>query len=70
MKKIVFYCGVEGDILENAYVRNGQEYLGMTDAERVAALSGVIALLTQELEFVAGRISGPCIAADCQSPAQ
>lgn len=70
MKKIVFYCGVEGDHFENAYVRNGREYIAMTDVERLAALSGIIALLTQELEFVAGRISASCFEADCQSPVQ
>jgi hypothetical protein len=58
MKKIVFYCGVRGDNFEYAYVRNGREYLAMTDAQRLAALTGIIAELTQEMEFVAGRISG------------
>jgi hypothetical protein len=70
MKKIVFYCGVEGDQSDCAYVRNGREYIAMTDVERLAALSGIIALLTQELEFVASRISAPCISVDCQSPVQ
>jgi hypothetical protein len=58
MKKIVFYCGVEGDNFEHAYVRNGREYIAMTSAERLAALAGIIAELTQEMEFVAGQISG------------
>jgi hypothetical protein len=58
MKKIVFYCGVEGKAFDQAYVRNGREYLAMTDAQRLAALTGIIAELTQEMEFVAGQISG------------
>jgi hypothetical protein len=57
MKKIVFYCGVEGDDFENAYVSNGREYLRMTHIERLAALTGIIAELSQELEFVAGQVS-------------
>ena len=57
MKKIVFYCGVEGDNFENAYVSNGREYLRMTHTERLTALTGIIAELSQELDFVAGQIN-------------
>jgi hypothetical protein len=70
MKKIVFYCGVEGDQSDCAYVRNGREYIAMTDVERLAALSGIIALLTQELEFVASRITSPCTSSEHQSVSQ
>jgi hypothetical protein len=70
MKKIVFYCGVRGDNLEHAYVRNGREYLAMTSEEKVAALTGIIAELTFELEFVASRLTSPCTSSEHQSPSQ
>jgi hypothetical protein len=70
MKKIVFYCGVEGDQSDCAYVRNGREYIAMTDVERLAALTGIISLLTQELEFVASRITSPCSPSEHQSVSQ
>lgn len=70
MRKIVFYCGVEGDALENAYVRNAREYLAMTDEERIAALTGIIAELTHELKFVASRVTLQKSASEHQSPAQ
>ena len=57
MKKIVFYCGVEGDNFDNAYVRNSREYLKMNRSERFAALTEIIGELTQELKFVAGQIN-------------
>lgn len=56
MKRIVFYCGVEttsGDV----YVRNAPEYLAMENSERLAVLTGFIAELSQEVEFVAEQIS-------------
>lgn len=70
MKKIVFYCGVRGDNLEHAYVRNGREYLAMTEAERIAALTGIIAELTFELEFRTSRLTSPCTSSEHQNPAQ
>ena len=57
MKKIVFYCGVEGDNFDNAYVRNSREYLKMNRSERLAALTEIIGELTQELKFVTGQIN-------------
>lgn len=57
MKKIVFYCGVEGDNFDNAYVRNSREYLKMNQSERLAALTEIIGELTQELKFVSGQIN-------------
>lgn len=57
MKKIVFYCGVEGDNFANAYVKNSREYLKMNRSERLAALTEIIGELTQELKFVAGQIN-------------
>ena len=56
MKKIVFYCGVEGDSFNHAYVSNGREYLKMTHQERLAALTGIIAELNQERDFVAKQV--------------
>jgi hypothetical protein len=56
MKRIVFYCGVLTDTGE-VYVRNAPEYLSLTDPERVAVLTGLIAELSQELEFVSRQIS-------------
>jgi len=70
MKKIVFYCGVEGDAFESAYVRNGREYIAMTNAERLAALTGIIAELTQEMEFVSKQISGQDISSTPHKPAR
>ena len=57
MKKIVFYCGVEGDNFVNAYVSNSREYLRMDHPERLAALTGIIAELTQELQFVTAQVN-------------
>jgi hypothetical protein len=56
MKRIVFYCGVLTDTGE-VYVRNAPEYLAMTDPERVSVLTGLIAEMSQELEFVSRMIS-------------
>ena len=59
MKRIVFYCGVYADDDNDigVYVRNAKEYLCMTDPERVAVLTGLIAEFSQELEFVSRQIS-------------
>jgi hypothetical protein len=57
MKKIVFYCGVE-TTSGGVYVRNAREYLLMDDSQRIEVLTGVIAELSHELEFVARQISG------------
>lgn len=56
MKRIVFYCGVLTDTGE-VYVRNAPEYLAMSNVERVIALTGLIAELSQELEFVSNQIN-------------
>ena len=61
MKRIIFYCGAlinEFDVFTGeVYVRNAPEYLAMTDEERVVALTGLIAEMSQELEFVSRQIS-------------
>jgi hypothetical protein len=61
MKRIIFYCGAlmsESDVFTGeVYVRNAPEYLAMTDEERVVALTGLIAEMSQELEFVSRQIS-------------
>ena len=68
MKKIVLYCGIEGD--NNVYVRNGREYLSMSDEEKVAALTGFISELSFELEFVAKRLNAQGTSSKALSPAQ
>jgi hypothetical protein len=68
MKKIVLYCGIEGD--DNVYVRNGQEYLSMSNEERLAVLSGFISELRQELEFVAKQINAQGISSKAPGLAQ
>jgi len=61
MKKIVLYCGALVDesvgFTGEVYVRNAPEYLAMSNIERVVALTGLIAELSQELEFVSRQIS-------------
>jgi hypothetical protein len=39
------------------YVRNAPEYLDMTNEERIVILTGLIAELSQELEFVSNQIN-------------
>lgn len=68
MKKIVFYCGVEGDSFNHAYVSNGREYLKMTHKERLAALTGIIAELNQERDFVAKQVNAQDISANPLKP--
>lgn len=68
MKKIVLYCGIEGD--NNVYVRNGREYLCMSNEERVAVLTGFIAELSFELEFVAKQLNAPKTSSEAQGLAQ
>lgn len=58
MKRIVFYCGMLTDTGE-VYVRNAPEYLALNDAQRIEVLTGLIAELSQELEFVSRQISNP-----------
>jgi len=70
MKKIVFYCGVEGDSFNHAYVSNGREYIKMTHQERLAALTGIIAELTQERDFVANQVNAQDTSANPLNPAQ
>ncbi len=70
MKKIVFYCGVEGDSFNHAYVSNGREYIKMTHLERQAALVGIIAELTQELDFVNNQINAQGISSELPTLAQ
>ena len=61
MKKIVLYCGILKDdsvgFTGEVYVRNAPEYLAMSNVERVIALTGLIAELSQELEFVSNQIN-------------
>ena len=62
MKRIVMYCGALLDdesvrVTGEVYVRNAPEYLDMTNEERVVVLTGLIAELSQELEFVSRQIS-------------
>ena len=61
MKKIVLYCGIIKDdsvgFTGEVYVRNAPEYLAMSNVERVIALTGLIAELSQELEFVSNQIN-------------
>jgi hypothetical protein len=68
MKKIVLYCGIEGD--DNVYVRNGREYLSMTNEEKVAVLTGFISELSQELEFVAKQLNAQETSSEALSLAQ
>jgi hypothetical protein len=70
MKKIVFYCGVEGDSFNHAYVSNGREYLKMTHEERLAALTGIIAELNQERDFVANQVNAQGTSSKPLDPAQ
>lgn len=63
MKRIVFYCGVLTDTGE-VYVRNAPEYLAMTNSERIGVLTGLIAELSQELEFVATQVSSQGISSE------
>ena len=70
MKKIVFYCGVEGDSFNHAYVSNGREYLKMTHQERLAALTGIIAELNQERDFVANQVYAQDNSSNLLKPAQ
>jgi hypothetical protein len=63
MKRIIFYCGAHLDnesvrFAGGVYVRNAPEYLDMTNEERIKVLTGVIAELSHELEFVAKQVSG------------
>ena len=56
------YCGALMDdesvrVTGEVYVRNAPEYLDMTNEERVVVLTGLIAELSQELEFVSRQIS-------------
>lgn len=69
MKKIVFYCGVETTSGE-VYIRNAPEYLAMNDLERVVVLTGLIAELSQELEFVSRQISSRGTSSGCRDPHQ
>lgn len=61
MEKIVFYCGTlmneSVKTTGEVYVRNAPEYLCMTNEERVMVLTGLIAELSQELEFVARQLN-------------
>ena len=70
MKKIVFYCGVEGDSFNHAYVSNGREYLKMTHQERLVALTGIIAELNQERDFVANQVYAQDNSSNLLNPAQ
>lgn len=70
MKKIVFYCGVEGDSFNHAYVSNGREYIKMTHLERQAALKGIIAELAQELEFVNKQVNAQGTSSELPTLAQ
>lgn len=63
MKRIVFYCGVLTDTGE-VYVRNAPEYLAMTNSERIGVLTGLIAELSQELEFVSRQVSNQGISSE------
>lgn len=56
MKRIVFYCGMLSDTGE-VYVRNAPAYLALDDIQRVSVLTGLIAELSQELEFVSRQVS-------------
>jgi hypothetical protein len=63
MKRIVLYCGAIMDnesvrVTGEVYVRNAPEYLDMTNEERLVILTGLIAELSQELEFVSRQVSG------------
>lgn len=69
MKKIVFYCGVE-TTSGGVYIRNAPEYLAMNDLERVVVLTGLIAELSQELEFVSRQISSQGTSSEDQAPLQ
>ena len=69
MKKIVFYCGVETTSGE-VYIRNAPEYLAMNDLERVVVLTGLIAELSQELEFVSRQVSSQGTSSEDQAPLQ
>ena len=68
MKRIVFYCGiyVDDENQVDVYVRNGKEYLCMTDPERIKVLTGLIAEFSQELEFVSRQISTRAISSTDQ----
>ena len=62
MKRIVLYCGALMDkesvrVTGEVYVRNAPEYLDMTNEERIVILTGLIAELSQELEFVSRQVS-------------
>lgn len=63
MKRIVFYCGMLTDTGE-VYVRNAPEYLALDDAQRVSVLTGLIAELSQELEFVSRQVSSRGISSE------
>lgn len=69
MKKIVFYCGVE-TTSGGVYVRNAPEYLAMTNTERIAVLTGIIAELSQEVEFVSRQVSSQETSSGDQAPLQ
>ena len=68
MKKIVLYCGIEGD--GDVYIRNGQEYLSMSNVEKAAVLTGFIAELSFELEFVAKQLNAQETASEAGGLAQ
>ena len=68
MKKIVLYCGIEGD--DDVYVRNGREYLSMNNEEKVAGLTGFIAELSFELEFVAKQLNAQGTSSKAEGLAQ
>lgn len=55
-KKIMFYCGFESSN-GGVYVLNGKDYLSMRDKDRVEVLSGIIAELSHELEFVVQQVN-------------
>lgn len=69
MKKIIFYCGVE-TTSGGVYVRNAPEYLAMTNSERIAVLTGIIAELSQEVEFVSRQVSSQGTSSGDQAPLQ
>ena len=75
MKRIVMYCGALMDdesvrVTGEVYVCNAPEYLDMTNEERVVVLTGLIAELSQELEFVSRQISSRGTSSGCRDPHQ
>jgi hypothetical protein len=75
MKRIVMYCGALLDdesvrVTGEVYVRNAPEYLDMTNEERVVVLTGLIAELSQELDFVVKQLNAQETSSEALSLAQ